>query len=253
MKVVDPSPLLEDAAGVLVSVKDSVVVIGAVAVEVALDSVPAAITPTRDVDLVVGTEQVEKVIRHLEDASLKPSEVKYERGFTWVRGDLKVQLIRGFHPFPPAVGAGLPVNPTAELARDPVHREAVAFVAAPDQPALWVANAACLIALKQHAFGRTRPTGDGASSTVVGETVRRDFHDVYSLIAHVPEEVVETYEAAGGAVRERVRIAVTRLAAQDDEAVRLAAAEMVALGESEGQREAEATILRGARMFEGRL
>ena len=50
MGVVRPSPLLLEAAGVLESIRDDVVVIGALAVQVALDGQAVALAPTRDID-----------------------------------------------------------------------------------------------------------------------------------------------------------------------------------------------------------
>lgn len=245
MRVVRPSRLLEEAARTLHEVKDEVVVVGAAAIEVALYAVPATITPTRDVDLVVSTTDVDAVVGHLEEADLEPSTIEYERGFTWVRGDLKVQLIRGFHPFPTDAGKGLPVNPTADAARNGMHREEVAFEPAPEQACLWVATPACLIALKQNAFGRVRPPGN--------EVVRRDFHDVCLLIGHVADQVLDSYRIADGGVRQGVRNAVMLLCDPDDEPLRLAAEEMVRLGEARNQRDAEAEILMTMRDFRKRL
>ncbi|HET7484860.1 MAG TPA: hypothetical protein VFJ64_05720 [Solirubrobacterales bacterium] len=245
MKVVDPSPLLREAAEVLREVRNEVVVVGATAVEVALHGVPAAINPTRDVDLVVHTDDVDDVVRRLEAADLAPSVLDHERGFTWVRNDLKVQLIRGFHPFARGASASLPSNPTADTARSDGHREQVAFVSDPLDGQLWVATAACLIALKQSAFGRTRALDD--------EVIKRDFHDVYLLLDHVPDEVFRSYGAADGHVRKRVRRATELLADRDGEPVRFAAEEMVKLGEAPNQRDAEAEILIAARAFSERL
>jgi hypothetical protein len=245
VKVVRPSRLLEEAAHTLREVKDEVVVVGAAAIEVALHAVPATITPTRDVDLVVNAIDVDAVVRHLEEADLRPSTIEYERNFTWVRGDFKVQLIRGFHPFPSDAGKGLPVNPTADSARNRAHREEVAFELASEQVRLWVATPACLVALKQNAFGRTRPPDN--------EVVRRDFHDVCLLIAHVPDQVLDSYCIAEGGIRQGVRSGVMLLCDPDGEPLRLAAAEMVSLGEARNQRDAEAEILLTMRDFSKRL
>jgi hypothetical protein len=63
VKVVAPTQLLAEAADVLASVRDDVVVVGAAALEVALaDAVVEAITPTRDVDVVVPTERAAEVV-----------------------------------------------------------------------------------------------------------------------------------------------------------------------------------------------
>jgi hypothetical protein len=245
VKVVDPSDLLREAAEALTGVRDEVVVVGAAAIEVALHGAPAAITPTRDVDLVVDVSDVEKVVKQLEAAKLTPSELDCEQGFTWVRDDLEVQLIRGFHPFPRGRSTALPVNPMADAARSGVHREEVAFAVDPEVARLWVANSACLVALKQNAFGRTRPPGD--------EVVRRDFHDVYLLIDQVPDQVLASYGVADGGVRQGVREAVALLCDAQGDPLRLAAAEMVELGEARNQRDAETEILLAMRAFEKRL
>lgn len=244
MKVVDPSPLLTEAADVLDPVRDEVVVVGAAALEVALDKAVASITPTRDVDVVVGVKEATAVVRQLEDANLSESEADHERGFTWVRGDLKVQLMRGFHPFPPGRSRKLPANPAAESARSDEHRELVAFAEKPTDPRLWVATPACLVSLKQVAFGRIRPTG--------GEVVKRDYHDVYLLLAHAEDEVLATYADADGGVRGRVRKAIDQLQS-DTDAIRLAAEEMVALGEARSQADAEREVVLVARAFSKRL
>lgn len=243
--IVAPSNLLREAADALGEVKNDVVVVGAAAVEVALRGMQAAITPTRDVDLVVDTPDVEKVVRQLEAASLKPSEVEYERGFTWVRDDLKVQLIRDFHPFARGGSIGVPGNPVVSAARDGAHREEVAFSEDPTMARLWVATAACLIALKQNAFGRTRPPDE--------EIVRRDFHDVYLLVDNVPDQVLISYASAGGGVRRGMREALTALGDEGGDSLRFAAEEMVALGEADNQRDAETEILLGVRAFTERL
>jgi hypothetical protein len=243
--VVDPSALLRDAAEALGDVKDDVVIVGAAAIEVALHGAPASITPTRDVDLVVDAADVDRVVEQLEAAELTPSELEYERGFTWARDELKVQLIRGFHPFPPGRSAGLPVNSTAGAARHGAHREEVAFASEPETGRLWVATAACLVALKQNAFGRTRPPDH--------EVVRRDFHDVYLLVDQVPDQVLAGYGVADGGVRPSVREAVAVLGDERGDPLRWAAREMVALGEARNQRDAEAEILLSTRAFGERL
>lgn len=245
VKAVEPSPLLREAAETLGPVCDDVVVIGAVALEVALAEKEAALTPTRDVDLVVHNSDVDSVVGQLEAAELRRSTVEHEEAFTWVRGDLKVQLIRGFYPFPAGASARLPVNPVVEAARDDVHRERVAFATAPCEPRLWVANPACLVALKQNAFGRTRASDDAV--------VRRDFHDVYELFRHVPEDVLRSYELAQAQVRQRVRAAARLLCDDGCEPVRLAAEEMVELEEADSLRDAEQEVLLTAEAFMERL
>lgn len=112
MKVVSPTRLLAEAADVLGPIRDYAVVIGATALEVALsDARSAVITPTRDVDVVVPADRAREVVDHLEASGLRRSDVAHERAFTWVRGELKVQLVRSFHPFPKPPATSLPSNP----------------------------------------------------------------------------------------------------------------------------------------------
>jgi hypothetical protein len=101
------------------------------------------------------TDRAAAIIAHLEQSDMHRSEVDYERPFTWVRGDLKVQLVRSFHPFPKPPARDLPENPVFGVAAEPRHQETIAFTDDPDEPRLHCANAACLLALKQAAFGRT--------------------------------------------------------------------------------------------------
>lgn len=86
MKVVKPTRLVKEAADVLVDVIDETVVIGAVALEVALGDVDGGghaptrdvdlvlIAPTRDVDLAVSPDAAEPVIAKLVGAGLAPSD-----------------------------------------------------------------------------------------------------------------------------------------------------------------------------------
>jgi hypothetical protein len=84
---------MHDAAAVLEPVREDVVVIGAVAVQVALDGHDVAVAPTRDVDAGVANEAVERVVAHLEHQGMRRSEEAHERSFTWVKDDLKIQLV----------------------------------------------------------------------------------------------------------------------------------------------------------------
>ena len=101
---------MREAAEVLAPVRDDVIVIGAVAVQVALDGHAVALTPTRDVDGAVKTDRIDAVVAQLKAAELQPSALPHERGFTWVKGDLKVQLLRPYHPFPKGAAKGLPIS-----------------------------------------------------------------------------------------------------------------------------------------------
>jgi hypothetical protein len=94
-----------------------------------------------------------------------------------------------------------------------------------------------LLALKEAAFGRTRPP-DGA-------LVERDFHDAYLLISEVPDAVVETYGNARYEVRTRALNAISQLT-QGEEATMAAARQMVRLGTADSARTAEAAVRRDA-------
>lgn len=150
--------MLRDVAAILEPIQDDVVVIGALAVQIALDGHDVALTPTRDVDAGVATDAVDRVVIHLEGSGLRRSEEPHERSFTWVKEELKVQLIRPFHPFPKGAADGLPANNMVTgLDR---HRWLVGFEGDPEQGLFWAATPAALVALKHAAFGRTRPTGE---------------------------------------------------------------------------------------------
>lgn len=206
MKIIEPDPLLREAADVLARVRDDVVVIGASAVRVALDGHDAVITPTRDVDAGTSVAAVDAVVTELEGAGLTPSAEPHEQGFTWIRGSLKVQLIRPFHPFPKGHAARLPVNTT--LTALDGHRTAVAFADDPEMVRLWCADAAALVALKAQAFGRTRPGG---------QPVDRDFSDAILLLEHTIDDIARQV-ASDPSMRRRVLDAATRLATDGDAA-----------------------------------
>ena len=244
MKVVRPSRLLAEAAVVLEPVRDEVVVVGAAALEVALAEAQVAITPTRDVDVVVPVERAADVVAHLEAADLRRSNVPHEAAFTWVRGDLKVQLVRTFHPFARPPASRLPQNSVFGMPARPAHQVVVAFDDDPEVARLVCANAACLLALKEAAFGRVR--GPDAVP------VERDFHDAFLLLDEVAEDVVAEFAEAEAEVRARVRRAIARLA-DDDDALGAAGRQMVRLGEAATARDAEARVRRAARRVARRL
>lgn len=228
--------LLLEAAEVLDGIRDDVVVIGAVAVQVALDGHEVVLTPTRDVDAGIATEAAERVVAHLEDRGLRPSELPHERSFTWVKGALKVQLLRPFHPFPKGAARGLPVNNmVSELGQ---HRVMVAFDTDPEIGRFWAASPAALIGLKEAAFGRTRFSG---------ESVDRDFSDVASLLDRLGKEIA-TEVSPAPAMRARVVRAAQRLL-NDEAALTAAARELVASGQEQDQRTAETGVRRAARRF----
>ena len=239
MKVVHPSALMREAAAVLEPVRDDVVIVGAVAVQVALDGHDIALTPTRDIDAGVKTAAVHRVVSQLEASGLTPSDVPHERSFTWVKGELKVQLLRPFDPFPKGSAKALPVsNILPELDR---HRVAVAFDDTPDTPRFWAASAAALIGLKEAAFGRTRPGG---------EPVDRDFSDVATLferlIDEITEELCDPSPMRGRAVRAAERLLT-------DEASEAAKRELVKTGEHDTQRGAELAVRRAAQTLLRRI
>jgi hypothetical protein len=237
VKVITPTPLVAEAADVLAGFRDLVVVVGAAAIEVALSGTDVAITPTRDVDVVVPVAEAAAMVSALEADGLRRSDVPHERAFTWVRGDLKVQLVRTFHPFPSEVAKGLPENPVFGMAGEPTSQVEVAFASEPGRLQLLCANAACLLALKEAAFGRTRAGSD--------QTVQRDFHDAHLLIDTVMDDVLDEWQAAGHEIRERARRAIATLGEGGD-ATAAAAREMVQLGQAVSQRQAETRVRRVA-------
>lgn len=244
MKVLAPTTLMREAADVLQPVRESVVVFGAVAVEVALADAGVSVAPTRDIDLVVETDSATGIVRQLESMGLERSPVPHEAGFTWIRGDLKVQLVRPFHPFPKGPAERLPEQSSVTVARDAMHRHEVSFSDSPEVMRFWCVNAACVIALKRQAFGRTR-AGEA-------EPVDRDYCDVYVILRQVPEAVLEDYERADRTVRVWLEQAVDLLA--DDRHARLrAASEAVRVGLAGSVRSAEADVRRVATRFRRRL
>jgi len=237
VKVVGASPLLLEAAEVLAEVREDVVVIGAVAVQVHLADREVALTPTRDVDAGIATDAAERVVAHLEARGLRRSELEHERPFTWVGDELKVQLLRPFHPFPKGAARGLPVNNIiSELVQ---HRVMIAFDTEPNQGRFWIASAAALVGLKEAAFGRTRFTG---------EPVDRDFSDAALLLDRVADEIAAELSTPSP-MRGRVLRAAQRLLT-DEAATAAAARELVASGQEADHRSAEAVVKRSAARFQ---
>lgn len=240
MNVVRPNRILREAAAVLGPVREDLVVIGAVAVQVALDGHDVPLTPTRDVDAGVRHDAIERVVAHLEANGLQRSELPHERSFTWVKGELKVQLLRQFHPFPKGPARGLPVsNILGELER---HRVLVAFEDQPAKGRFWAATPAALVALKEAAFGRTRPSG---------EQVDRDFSDAAVLLERLGAEIATEVRDAPH-LRARVSRAAQRLL-DDEPSTAAAAREWVRTGSHDSQRSAEIAVRRGARGLLRRL
>lgn len=234
MRVVAATPLLREAAAVLGPVREEVVVVGALAVQIALDDSGLPLTPTGDVDAGTATEDAPAVIAQLESAGLERSAEPQERDFTWVRGELKVQLMRPYHRFPPEGTERLPVNNLVGELR--THRWPIAFAEQPTRGVLWAATPAALVALKEIAFGRTRPSG---------EPVDRDFSDVAALLDHQGELIAAEVEA-DGQLRKRVRRAAARISEEPD-AIAAAAREMVGSRQAGSVRSAEATAVRAGR------
>lgn len=243
MKVVSPTRLMREAADVLAPVRDDVVVFGAVAVEVALADANVSVSPTRDIDLVVETERANAIVEHLESAGMSRSEIPHEASFTWVRDDLKVQLVRPFHPFPRGAAKRLPSQPSVTVARNPAHCNEVSFSDDPGEMRFLCVNAACVVALKRQAFGRKRSGED--------TLVDRDYCDVYLILRQVPEAVLEDFEQADRTVRIWVEEAVDLLA--DDPEAQLRAATEAVRTSGMSMRSAEADVRRVASRFRRRL
>lgn len=232
---------MREAADVLRPVRDRVVVIGAVALEAALFGSDASSAATTDVDCAVDMASAPDVIAHLEATGLKPSDQAHERGFTWQRDGLKVQLIR-----PPARVASppasrLPANMQFSVAG--TYREDIAFEGSPEEPRLVVARAAAVLALKGHAFGRTRANG---------ALVERDYHDAYLLIAHVGDEIASEFNATNdGQLKSLIRGTLRDL--QQPAARRAAGSQMTQLEQGLSAREADLRLQRGVTSLERRL
>jgi hypothetical protein len=225
---------MRDAAAILEPVKDQLVVVGALAVQIALDGHEAALTPTRDIDAGLDASDADSVVAHLEGQGLRRSAVPHEREFTWVKDEIKVQLMAPFNPIakshPP--GKGLPDNNiVGELQQ---HRWLVAFEQDPSLGRFYAARPVALVGLKEEAFGRTRPNG---------EKVDRDYSDVALLFDRLHDDVVAEAEQ-DGQMRIRARRAASRLT--EGEPLEGAVRELVASGEQESVPVAEAMVKRAA-------
>jgi hypothetical protein len=77
VKVITPTRLVAEAADVLGEFRGSVVVVGAAAIEVALSGAGVAITPTRDVDVVVQMADAEAIVMALEADGMQRSDVPH--------------------------------------------------------------------------------------------------------------------------------------------------------------------------------
>lgn len=259
MKVIAPSPLVQEAADVLAPIYDDVVVIGAFALQMLLDDEldgsgqPVAatrdldmsilMTPTSDVDLSTQAELADAVVANLEAAGLEPSSEPHEKGFTWVRDDLKIQLVRPFHPFAKGAARGLPVQTHLSLLMADEHRIAIAFQDDPSTPRLQSATLASLVALKQVAFGRKRPDG---------QLVERDYHDVFLVISSNPDTFETSYRSAQYNVRSLVDMALAALAA-GSEATQAAARQHAQIGGDRDIAAHELSIVRAAVFMQRRL
>lgn len=236
MRVVVPTVLTRAAAEILRPVRGDVTVIGALAVQIALAGHDIALTPTGDIDAGISVERAGRVVRHLESAGLRRSVEPHERDFTWVGEHVKVQLVRPFHPFPRPPASGLPVNNLVnELRR---YRWGVAFEEDPSETLFWAATPAATVALKEAAFGRVRAVTD--------EPVDRDFSDAVLLLDNEGERIAA--EVAGDPqMRTRVLRAAERL--RQPEPLEAAVRQLVATGQEQTPREAEAMVVRACGEF----
>lgn len=248
MKVIRPTPMVRTAAEVIEPVKNLVAVFGAAAIQIAVGDFTTAITPTTDVDLAlvergVLESTVDQVVCVLRTAKLDPSDVDHERGFTWVSDTVKIQLVRGFVPFPKGQAKGLPTQPGIEDFFD--ARQAIAFEDSPEIVRFWCADPASLIGLKQRAFGRTRDAG---------VPVVRDFVDVYLLMRFNADEIVELWPALNISVRQHVMKAIKLLMDDESEAVSAGSLEeMLKLGLADDALSAAADMRRTASQLLERL
>ncbi len=252
MKVLTPTPLMREAAAVLEPIVDEVVVIGAVAVAVALthsqqspaelggatrDLDIALIAPTRDVDLAVRHDRAAWVIEQLIRQDLRPSEMEGERGFTWQRDDLKIQLMTPPSPRRRNQPPVLPIQPALSIASD--HHLDVAFVEEPTRRRMRCATAGALVVLKRAAFGRSRHDGT---------PIERDYHDVVALLSGARQDLLA--EAASGDHTIRTTLqAVCEQLDTDSAALGAAARERLRLGLNRNQREAELAVRRTVQSF----
>lgn len=232
--------MVRTAAEVIEPVKDHVAVFGAAAVQIAVGDFTTGIAPTIDVDLALVERgaleaTVDQVVRALTKAKLDPSDVDHERGFTWISDTVKIQLVRGFAPFPKGQVKGLPAQPGIEDFFD--ARQAIAFEDAPETVRFWCADPASLIGLKQRAFGRTRDDG---------ELVVRDYVDVYLLMRFGADEIAELWPTLNVSVRQHVMKAIELLMDDQSEAVNAGSLEMVKLGLADDAMSAAAAMRRTA-------
>lgn len=238
MKVVEPTRLMVEAAHVLEPIIEDVVVIGAVAVEVALAGKQLPLTPTRDIDLAVGARDPTPVIRHLQDSGLVPSEAEGERGFSWVRGDLRVQLLA--RPGPPRMA---PTHRLPKIAATVIadrHNQPVAFADSPRKPRFRCATPAALLALKQTAFGRKDHRG---------RPVHRDYLDALQLLQQLDTELIQEIETSGDPALRGHALKAAEALARDQAATTAAADELLRTGGAESRRAATLEVIRVAEAF----
>ncbi|MGE0505378.1 MAG: hypothetical protein AB7P38_08235 [Solirubrobacterales bacterium] len=230
--MIEPTPLARAASEALGPVRDEVVVVGALAVEIALSGSEIALTPTADVDAGTRAEDVAAVVTHLEATGFERSNLAHERTFTWVKDGVKVQLMRPFHPFPSPQAKGLPENNlVAELE---ANKWEVAFAEDLEIGRFWSARPAALVALKEAAFGRQRFGSD--------RVVDRDFSDAVLLLDH-HRRLIREEAARSPQLQQRIARAAERLSEDPTHAVR----ELVAIGQVENVLAGEALVSRVAR------
>jgi hypothetical protein len=232
---------MSEAADVLAGVSDRLVVIGAVALEAALAGKDARSAATTDIDCAVEIRSAALVIAHLEQKGMRPSDVPHEKGFTWVRDGLRVQLLRPPAPVRSPPVSRLVINTNLSLAER--YHEPIAFEASPRERRLLVVRPAALLALKAHAFGRTRHDGG---------LVQRDYHDAFLLIEHCGAGIAAEYSSRGdGQLNGLIRRAIAEL---QTEAVRQVVREQITRIEpSVSERAADARLARAIRMLERRV
>lgn len=111
----------------------------------------------------------------------------------------------------------------------------VAFEESPNRGRFYAATPAALVALKEAAFGRQRAAGEG---------VDRDFSDVALLFDRLADQIA-TEVATDSQMRIRIERTATTLTEPEPRAA--AARELVASGQEESRRSAEAMVERATR------
>ena len=82
MSVIAPTGLAREAGEMLRLVRDDIIVIGASAIQIALEGHEFELTTTRDIDAGSSTDRAAAVVAHLEEGGLRRREEIHEKGFT---------------------------------------------------------------------------------------------------------------------------------------------------------------------------